>query len=68
MSGGAYHEGRGYGHGLIALSIIWAISTPFLFFLPTEIDGIYERYLCLIAFVFVGLCAQLFLALAREMA
>jgi hypothetical membrane protein len=66
MSGGAYRAGRGYGHGLIAVSIIWTVSAPFFFFLPTGIDGIYERYLGLIAFAFVGICARLFLAVARE--
>jgi hypothetical protein len=37
-------------------------SAPIFFFLPTTIDGIYERYLALIAFALIFTFARLFIS------
>lgn len=68
MSGGAYRVGRMYGNSLVAVSIVWTVSAPFFFFLPTAIDGIYERYLGLIAFAFLGVLARMYISLAGKIA
>ncbi len=68
MSGGAYRVGTGYGQALVAISIVWTVSAPVFFFLPTEIDGIYERYLGLIAFALVATFARLFIQSSRLLA
>jgi hypothetical protein len=52
---------------LIAISIVWTISAPVFFFLPNWIDGLYERYLGLIAFAAVITLARLFMASARQL-
>ena len=38
--------------GMIAFSIVWTLSAPIFFFLPDSVDGIYERYLGLLAGAF----------------
>ncbi|MFW2542583.1 DUF998 domain-containing protein [Primorskyibacter sp. 2E107] len=45
---------------LIATGIVWVISAPVFFFLPTDIDGIYERGLGAVSFVLVLALAHLF--------
>lgn len=45
---------------LIAASIVWVISAPVVLFLPTEIDGIYERYLGVVSFVPILTLTHLF--------
>ncbi len=40
---------------LITAAIIWAISTPIFFFVPTAIDGLIERILGLIACLMVSI-------------
>jgi len=67
MSDGASRAGEGYGRALIWLSLIWTVSAPIFFFLPTSIDGIYERYLGLIAFAVVGTLAILFIRRGRQL-
>lgn len=66
MSNGAASVSRMTGRLLRILSLLWAISAPVFFFLPTSIDGIYERYLGLIACSVVILMAHLFLRHARR--
>ena len=53
MSKGARLVSDTYATVLIAISIVWTISAPVFFFLPNWIDGLYERYLGLIAFAAV---------------
>ena len=53
------------GRVLKGLSILWMLSAPIFFFLPDSIDGIYERYLGLIAFAIVITLARFFLRSAR---
>jgi len=67
LAKGATRAGSVYGRILVSLAIIWVISAPIFFFLPTEIDGIYERYLGLIAFALVGTLAHLFIQRGRQL-
>ncbi|MFD2738718.1 DUF998 domain-containing protein [Sulfitobacter aestuarii] len=46
---------------LKVLSVLWALSAPVFFVLPTHIDGIYERYLGLIAIAVILTLARLFI-------
>lgn len=61
MAHGAHRAGRVYGRVLIGISILWTISAPFFFFMPDSIDGIYERYLGLVAMAAVITLALLFI-------
>lgn len=61
MANGARRAGHTYGRVLIGISILWTVSAPVFFFLPDGIDGIYERYLGLIAFCAVITMAWLFI-------
>jgi hypothetical protein len=53
---------------LIGLAILWGLSAPVFFFLPTSIDGLYERYLGLIAVAILLTLALVFHARARAAA
>ncbi|CAN0574291.1 unnamed protein product, partial [Laminaria digitata] len=59
--------GRGNGWLLISLSALWIISAPVFFFLPDSIDGIYERYLGLIAFAITISMARIFIRRASAL-
>lgn len=39
MANGAARVGSGFGLGLIAISVLWCLSAPVFFFLPTEITA-----------------------------
>lgn len=65
MAGGAARMGALYRRVLIGLAVVWALSAPVFFFLPDDIDGIYERYLGVIAMTAVCTLAVLFIARAR---
>lgn len=52
---------------LIGLSVLWMVSAPVFFFLPDSIDGIYERYLGVIAFAITIMVARLFLQRANRL-
>ena len=45
---------------LIATGILWGVSAPVFFVLPTDVDGIFERYLGALSMVFVLTLAHLF--------
>lgn len=66
MSSGAGREGETYRRVLIGVSIIWTLSAPVFFFLPDGIDGLYERYLGLIAVGTVITLASLFIRRAAD--
>ncbi len=66
MADGADKSGGVYRTLLIGLSILWAISAPFFFFLPDNIDGIYERYLGVIAIIAVCTLAWMFISRGRK--
>ncbi len=67
MSSGASRAGAHYRKLLIGVSIIWTVSAPIFFFLPDGIDGIYERYLGVIAFVLVFILARLFIKRGQQL-
>lgn len=46
---------------LISLAVLWLVSAPIFFIMPDSIDGIYERYLGLIAFAIIITMALLFI-------
>lgn len=61
----AMAKGFGKDHGkartlLIGLAIVWAVAAPVFLFVPTNIDGIFERALGLIACAIVGTMAYVF--------
>lgn len=66
MSYGAYRAGRGYGLTFRVVAVLWAVAAPVFFFLPTGIDGLYERGLGLLVFCFVVPLSWLFLARGRS--
>ncbi len=53
------------GRAARAVTIVWVLMAPVFFFLPTGIDGLYERLLGAITFVFVGALAFALLGRAR---
>jgi hypothetical membrane protein len=57
--------GRDNARLLKGLSVLWTLSAPIFFFLPDSIDGIYERYLGLIAFAITITLASIFIRRAR---
>ncbi|WP_299673323.1 DUF998 domain-containing protein [uncultured Roseobacter sp.] len=61
MSQGARRAGGRYGAILVAISLIWVVSAPVFFLLPDSVDGLYERYLGVIAFALVITLARLFI-------
>jgi len=66
MAQGAGRAGQIYGRILIGISGLWILSAPVFFFLPTDIDGVYERYLGLITFGMIFVFARLFISRAQE--
>ncbi len=52
---------------LKGLAVLWLLSAPPFFFLPTGIDGLYERYLGLIAMAVVVLLGRFFMQQSRAM-
>ena len=67
MSRGAGIMGRGYRVGFRWLGTIWGLAAPVFFFLPTGIDGLYERGLGLVAIAFVGLLSWMLLDRGRRL-
>lgn len=53
MSAGASKISRGLGLTCKAMTILWVPMAPLFFFMPDAIDGLYERVLGGITFVFV---------------
>ncbi|TFL16713.1 DUF998 domain-containing protein [Jannaschia formosa] len=64
MSRGAAVIRPAYGVICKAITVVWALSAPVFFFLPTDIDGLYERLLGLLTFVFVVSLARVLLGRA----
>lgn len=61
MSAGAARADQAFGKILKVISVVWIISAPVFFFLPNDIDGIYERYLGLVAMAVIVTMAWVFL-------
>ncbi len=66
LARGAARASPRYRTILIAAGIVWVASAPVFFFLPTEIDGLYERYLGAVSFVLVLTLAHLFYQRAKQ--
>ena len=67
LAKGAGRIAQGFTQALIAIAIVWSISAPIFFFLPTGWDGIYERYLGLIAFVLICTLSKMFMQTAKHL-
>ncbi|NDV00371.1 DUF998 domain-containing protein [Pseudoroseicyclus sp. CLL3-39] len=67
MARGASRAGKGWSRALIALGLLWIVSAPIFFIVPTSIDGIYERYLGVIALAMVITLARFFITRARHL-
>lgn len=59
--------GRNNARLLKGLSVLWTLSAPIFFFLADSIDGIYERYLGLVAFAITITMASIFLRRASAL-
>ena len=66
MARGAARASPHYRRILIATGVVWVISAPVFFFLPTDIDGIYERYLGGVACIMVLALAHLFYQRSKQ--
>jgi len=66
LARGAARASPRYRTILIATGIVWVASAPVFFFLPTDIDGIYERYLGAVSFAFILTLAHLFTQRAKQ--
>ena len=67
MANGVARAGRQYKRLLTGLGALWVVSAPVFFMLPTSIDGVYERYLGLIAIAVVVTFALCFIRRGRQM-
>ncbi|MFW8637518.1 DUF998 domain-containing protein [Cribrihabitans pelagius] len=67
MAQSAGQMGRGYTRLLRAIAVLWVLTAPVFFFLPTGIDGLYERGLGLLAIIAVCTLAHLFLRYGRAL-
>lgn len=65
MASGVARYGGRTRWGLIALGVLWVLSAPVFFFLPTGIDGLYERYLGLVACAILVLLNTVFLRCSK---
>ncbi|MCR9110988.1 MAG: DUF998 domain-containing protein [Rhodobacteraceae bacterium] len=63
---GAARASPRYRAILIATGSVWLVSAPVFFFLPTDVDGIYERYLGAVSFVLILTLAHLFMQRAKQ--
>lgn len=66
MRPGAKRVSAVHAKALVGLALLWTVSAPIFLFLPTGIDGVYERYLGLIAMGIVVTLAHLLRTLAQE--
>jgi len=66
LARGAARASPRYRRILIATGVVWVVSAPVFFFLPTDIDGIYERYLGAVSFVLVLTLAHLFYQRSKQ--
>ena len=66
LARGAARASPRYRTILIATGIIWVVSAPVFFFLPTDIDGIYERYLGAVSFVLILTLAHLYYQRSKQ--
>ena len=67
MAKGVARASDRYRFVLIALAVLWAVSAPVFFILPDTVDGVYERYLGLIAMAIVITLAGFFIRRGRAL-
>ncbi len=67
MARGLGRAGGAYRVIAIGCGILWGICAPIFFFLPTSIDGIWERGLGIITVVWIASLCVLFLRAASRM-
>ncbi|AHD01293.1 DUF998 domain-containing protein [Leisingera methylohalidivorans] len=67
MAGAAGQMGRRYAWALRGIAVLWTLTAPVFFFLPTGIDGVYERGLGLLAIACVCVLAHLFRRYGRAL-
>ncbi|MGZ9809922.1 DUF998 domain-containing protein [Pseudoroseicyclus sp. H15] len=67
LANGARRAEGDFPSVLVAISVLWTVSAPIFFVMPDSIDGIYERYLGLIAFAAVITMAILFIRQGRRL-
>ncbi|MEJ6397080.1 DUF998 domain-containing protein [Yoonia sp. 208BN28-4] len=65
LAEGAATVAHKFRYILLGIAALWAVSAPIFFILPTKWDGIYERYLGLIAFALVLTLSWLFIVCVR---
>jgi len=65
MAAGMARDHPGARQALIALGVLWAVASPVFFFLPTSVDGIYERALGLVACAMVAVLSLVFIERGR---
>ncbi len=63
---GASRVNKRYRPAFFAIAGLWTVSAPLFFVLPTAVDGVYERYLGVIAIIYVCVMAQMFLSLRED--
>lgn len=66
MARGAGIMGRGWRIAFRWCAVVWALAAPVFFFLPTGIDGLYERGLMLIAVIFTVILSALLIVRGRR--
>jgi len=66
MARGVGWDAPGASRLLIALGLLWVLAAPVFFFLPTGLDGLYERALGAIAAAMVVVLNLFFLRRARS--
>ena len=66
LARGAARASPRYRTILIATGVFWVALALVFFFLPTDIDGIYERYLGAVSFVLILALAHLFCQRAKQ--
>lgn len=66
MSSGMQQDSTVNRRWLIFLAVFWGLAAPVFFFLPTSVDGLYERGLGLIACAIMALLAWMFIQRGRR--
>jgi len=67
MAKGVQRADDRYAYALRGLGTLWVISAPVFFFLPTDIDGVYERGLGVIASAILVTFAVFFIRRGRQL-
>jgi hypothetical membrane protein len=66
MAGGMGREGAVYGWIALICAALWAIGAPVFFFLPTDVDGAWERGLGVITIVFIATLSWILYSAGRR--